>query len=158
MNDTNPSPAPASPDLAQPEVQPQPELPLVAIVGRPNVGKSTLFNKLTQSRRAIVGDEPGITRDRLYGHSQWGGLAFRIVDTGGIVPDEKEIIPANIVLQAQAAISEASLILLVVDARAGITPLDEQLADLARRASKPVFVAANKVDSPRLEADALEFE
>src|SRR5215467_203505 len=135
-----------------------PELPLVAIVGRPNVGKSTLFNKLTGSRRAIVGDEPGITRDRLYGTTEWGGLSFRIVDTGGIVPGENEVIPANILLQAQAAISEASLILLVVDARAGITPLDEQLADLARRASKPVFVAANKVDSPRLEADAMEFE
>ncbi|HKF59376.1 MAG TPA: ribosome biogenesis GTPase Der [Blastocatellia bacterium] len=135
-----------------------PELPLVAIVGRPNVGKSTLFNKLTGSRRAIVGDEPGITRDRLYGTTEWGGLSFRIVDTGGIVPGENEVIPANILLQAQAAISEASLILLVVDARAGITPLDEQLAELARRAAKPVFVAANKVDSPRLEADAMEFE
>src|SRR5499427_10407106 len=94
------------------------ELPLVAIIGRPNVGKSTLFNKLTQSRRAIVGDEPGITRDRLYGRSEWRGLSFRIVDTGGIVPGEKELIPASILLQAQAAISEASLILLVVDARA----------------------------------------
>jgi len=135
-----------------------PELPLVAIVGRPNVGKSTLFNKLTGSRRAIVGDEPGITRDRLYGTTEWGGLSFRIVDTGGIVPGENEVIPANILLQAQAAISEASLILLVVDARAGITPLDEQLAELARRAAKPVFVAANKVDSARLEADAMEFE
>jgi len=117
-----------------------------------------LFNKLTQSRRAIVGDEPGITRDRLYGRSEWRGLSFRIVDTGGIVPDEKEVIPASILLQAQAAISEASLILLVVDSRAGITPLDERLAELARRAGKPVFVAANKVDSPRLEADAMEFE
>jgi GTP-binding protein len=134
------------------------ELPLVAILGRPNVGKSTLFNKLTGSRRAIVGDEPGITRDRIYGKSEWAGFSFRIVDTGGIVPGEKEVIPASILLQAQAAISEASLILLVVDARAGITPLDEQLADLARRAARPVFVAANKVDSPRLEADAMEFE
>src|SRR5262249_32435921 len=94
---------------------PEPELPLVAIIGRPNVGKSTLFNKLTQSRRAIVGDEPGITRDRLYGRSEWGGLTFRIVDTGGIVPDEREIIPANILLQTQAAISEASPILLLLD-------------------------------------------
>jgi len=134
------------------------ELPLVAIIGRPNVGKSTLFNKLTESRRAIVGDEPGITRDRLYGRSEWAGRIFRVVDTGGIVPDEKEIIPANILRQARAAISEAALILLVVDARAGITPLDEQLAELARRAGKPVFVAANKVDSSRLEADAMEFE
>jgi GTP-binding protein len=134
------------------------ELPLVAIVGRPNVGKSTLFNKLTGSRRAIVGDEPGITRDRIYGRSEWGGLTFRVVDTGGIVPGEKEVIPANVLLQAQAAISEAALIVLVVDARAGITPLDEQLADLARRSAKPVFVAANKVDSARLEAHAMEFD
>src|SRR5215468_9260486 len=80
------------------------ELPLVAIVGRPNVGKSTLFNKLTGSRRAIVGDEPGITRDRLYGQAEWTGRSFRVVDTGGIVPDEKEIIPALIVQQAQSAI------------------------------------------------------
>jgi GTP-binding protein len=145
-------------DSSRADTGPQPELPLVAILGRPNVGKSTLFNKLTESRRAIVGDEPGITRDRLYGRSEWAGRSFRVVDTGGIVPDEKEIIPANILLQARAAVSEASLVLLVVDARAGITPLDEQLAELARRAGKPVFVAANKVDSPRLEADALEFE
>jgi GTPase len=140
------------------QAAPQAELPLVAIIGRPNVGKSTLFNKLTGSRRAIVGDEPGITRDRLYGRSEWGGRSFRVVDTGGIVPDEKEIIPANILRQARAAISEASVIVLVVDARAGITPLDEQLAKLARRAGKPVLVAANKVDSTRLEADAMEFE
>jgi GTP-binding protein len=145
-------------DSGSAEPVPPPELPLLAIVGRPNVGKSTLFNKLTESRRAIVGDEPGITRDRLYGRSEWAGRSFRVVDTGGIIPDEKEIIPANILRQAQAAIDEASLVVLVVDARAGITPLDEQLADLARRAGKPVFVAANKVDSPRLAADAMEFE
>lgn len=132
-------------------------LPLVAIVGRPNVGKSTLFNRLTGSRRAIVGDEPGITRDRLYGIAEWQGRSFRIVDTGGIIPDEKEIIPANILKQAQAAIEEASLILLVVDARAGMTPLDEQLAELARHSNRPVFVAANKVDAARIEAEAMEF-
>jgi GTP-binding protein len=158
MSETTANEDSGSREVALPEPAAQPELPLVAIIGRPNVGKSTLFNKVTQSRRAIVGDEPGITRDRLYGRSQWRGLNFRVVDTGGIVPDEKEVIPANVLLQAQAAISQASLIVLVVDARAGITPLDEQLADLARRAGKPVFVAANKVDSPRLEADAMEFE
>src|SRR5215470_13555434 len=100
----------AGSDATSAGLAPEPELPLVAIIGRPNVGKSTLFNKLVQSRRAIVGNEPGITRDRLYGRSEWRGLSFRIVDTGGIVPDEKEVIPANILLQAQAAISEASLI------------------------------------------------
>ena len=133
-------------------------LPTVVILGRPNVGKSTLFNKLTGTRRSIVGDEPGITRDRIYGRVEWGGRAFKIVDTGGIIPDESELIPANILRQARAALEEASLILVVTDARAGITPLDEELAELARSTRKPVFVAANKVDSPRLEADAMEFE
>jgi GTPase len=136
----------------------QPDLPTVVILGRPNVGKSTLFNKLTGTRRSIVGDEPGITRDRIYGRAEWGGREFRLVDTGGIIPDEKELIPANILRQARTALDESSLILLVVDARAGITPLDEELAELARAVHKPVFVAANKVDSVKLEADAMEFE
>jgi GTPase len=136
----------------------QRHLPTVVILGRPNVGKSTLFNKLTGTRRSIVGDEPGITRDRIYGRTEWGGREFRLVDTGGIIPDEKELIPVNILRQARSALDEASLILLVVDARAGITPLDEELADLARAVHKPVFVAANKVDSAKLEADAMEFE
>lgn len=134
------------------------ELPTVVIIGRPNVGKSTLFNKLTGSRRAIVGDEPGITRDRIYGRADWRGREFRLVDTGGIIPNEKELIPANILTQAGAALDEASLIILLVDARAGITPLDEELAEIARLINKPVFVAANKVDNAKLEADALEFE
>jgi GTP-binding protein len=134
------------------------DLPTVVILGRPNVGKSTLFNKMTNSRRAIVGDEPGITRDRIYGRAQWRGREFRLIDTGGIIPDEEEVIPANILRQARAALDQAALILLVVDARAGITPLDEELAALARSAHKTVFVAANKVDTARLESDALEFE
>jgi GTP-binding protein len=133
------------------------DIPTVVILGRPNVGKSTLFNKLTGTRRSIVGDEPGITRDRIYGRVEWSSRAFSLVDTGGIIPDDKELIPANILTQARAAIEESSLILLVVDARAGITPLDEELAELARSTRKPVFVAANKVDSPKLEADAMEF-
>jgi GTPase len=137
--------------------QEQSEIPTVVILGRPNVGKSTLFNKLTGTRRAIVGDEPGITRDRIYGRVEWASREFRLVDTGGIIPDDKELIPANILTQARAALDEASLILLIVDARAGITPLDEELAELARSIRKPVFVAANKVDSPKLEADAMEF-
>src|SRR5437870_3313527 len=133
------------------------KLPTVVILGRPNVGKSTLFNKLTGSRRAIVGDEPGITRDRIYGRADWRGREFRLVDTGGIIPNEKDLIPANILAQARVALDEASLIILLVDARAGITQLDEELAELARLINKPVFVAANKVDSAKLEADALEF-
>jgi GTP-binding protein len=133
------------------------ELPTVVIVGRPNVGKSTLFNRLVGARRSIVGNEPGITRDRIYGWAQWRGRKFQIVDTGGIIPDEKESIPEGVLRQARAAIEQASLLLLVVDARTGITALDEQLAELVRSARKPVFVAANKADTAKLEADALEF-
>jgi GTP-binding protein len=136
---------------------PREELPLVAILGRPNVGKSTLFNKIAGGRRAIVGDESGITRDRLYGRCEWQGRQFRLVDTGGIIPSDTDIIPVNILRQVQAALKECSLILLVADARAGITPMDEELLELARRAERPVFVAANKVDTARLESDALEF-
>jgi GTP-binding protein len=132
-------------------------LPLVAIVGRPNVGKSTLFNRVVGERRAIVGDEPGITRDRIYGETEWAGRRFSIVDTGGIVPDETAVIPANILRQAEFAINEASALVWVVDARAGATPLDEELARLLRATGKTVLVAANKVDAARLEADAGEF-
>src|SRR5919112_716025 len=132
-------------------------LPLVAIVGRPNVGKSTLFNRLVGERRSIVGDEPGITRDRIYGESEWAGRRFSLVDTGGIVPDDEEVIPANIFRQAEFAISEAVALLWVVDARAGATPLDEELARLLRSTGKTVLVAANKVDAAKLEALAGEF-
>ena len=131
--------------------------PLVAIIGRPNVGKSTLFNRLTGSRKAIVGDEPGITRDRIFGEVEWKGGAFRLVDTGGIVPDDEAVIPANIFKQASRAISEARAIVWVVDARAGVTPLDEELAALLRNAGKPVFVAANKAESKKVEDEAGEF-
>ena len=132
-------------------------LPLVAIVGRPNVGKSTLFNRLVGERRSIVGDEPGITRDRIYGESEWAGRRFSLVDTGGIVPDDDEVIPANIFRQAEFAITEAVALVWVVDARAGATPLDEELARLLRSTGKSVLVAANKVDAAKLEALAGEF-
>ncbi|MET0621479.1 MAG: ribosome biogenesis GTPase Der [Pyrinomonadaceae bacterium] len=132
-------------------------MPLVAIVGRPNVGKSTLFNRLVGERRSIVGDEPGITRDRIYGESEWAGRRFSLVDTGGIVPDDDEVIPANIFRQAEFAITEAAVLVWVVDARAGATPLDEELARLLRSTDKPVLVAANKVDTAKLEALAGEF-
>ncbi|MEP7076701.1 MAG: ribosome biogenesis GTPase Der [Acidobacteriota bacterium] len=131
--------------------------PLVAIIGRPNVGKSTLFNRLVGSRKAIVGDEPGITRDRMYGEVDWKAKTFRLVDTGGIVPDDEAIIPANIFKQASQAISESAAIIWVVDSRAGITPLDEELAVLLRNTSKPVFIAANKVESKKVENESLEF-
>ena len=92
-------------------------LPLIAIVGRPNVGKSTLFNRLVGSRRAIVGDEPGITRDRIYGEGHWTGHEFRVVDTGGILPEERDLIPSEIFRQARVALEEAALVVMVVDGR-----------------------------------------
>jgi GTP-binding protein len=136
----------------------QQDAPTIVILGRPNVGKSTLFNRLIGSRRSIVGDEPGITRDRIYGRTEWRGREFRVIDTGGIIPADKENIPAGILKQARTAIEQASLVVLLVDARAGITPADEELADLARSVGKPVFVAANKVDAPAIEAEAMEFQ
>ena len=133
------------------------ELPFVAIVGRPNVGKSTLFNRLIGERRAIVGDEPGITRDRIYGEGEWNGRRFALVDTGGIVPDDEAVIPASIFKQAAVAIDEAVALIWVVDARKGVTPLDEELARLLRETGKRVLIAANKVDTARLEDEATDF-
>jgi GTPase len=135
----------------------EPKGAMVAIVGRPNVGKSTLFNRLIGQRRAIVGDEPGITRDRIYGEVEWAGTKFSLVDTGGIVPDDDAVIPANIFKQAGLAIGESQLLIWVVDARLGITQLDEELAALLRETGKPVLVAANKTDSARLESESTEF-
>ena len=132
-------------------------MPLLAIVGRPNVGKSTLFNRIIGQRRAIVGDEPGITRDRIYGEAEWTGERFAVVDTGGIVPDDEAVIPVNILKQAGVAIDEARALVWVVDARQGITPLDEELARLLRSTGKPTLIAANKVDVGKLEFDAGEF-
>lgn len=131
--------------------------PLVAIIGRPNVGKSTLFNRLTGSRKSIVGDEPGITRDRIYGDVEWKSRTFEIVDTGGIVPDDEAIIPANIFKQAGFAIDKAEAIIWVVDARAGVTPLDEEISVYLRNIGKPVFIAANKSETRKVEEEAAEF-
>jgi GTP-binding protein len=131
--------------------------PLVAIIGRPNVGKSTLFNRLTGSRKAIVGDEPGITRDRMYGDVEWKAKTFELVDTGGIVPDDEAIIPANIFKQAGFAIDKAQAIVWVVDARAGATPLDEEISVYLRNIGKPVFIAANKSETRKVEEEAAEF-
>ncbi|MBO0722314.1 MAG: ribosome biogenesis GTPase Der [Blastocatellia bacterium] len=132
-------------------------LPVVAIIGRPNVGKSTLFNRIIGARRSIVGDLPGITRDRIYGEAEWQGRAFRLIDTGGIVPDDEAVIPLNIFKQARAAIAEAGLLLFIVDVREGISPLDEELARILRTLDKPVLVVANKADTVRLEDHAAEF-
>jgi len=132
-------------------------LSLVAIVGRPNVGKSSLFNRLTGQRRAIVTDEPGITRDRLHGVGTWLGKSFEVVDTGGLMPDERATIAQEILRQARVAIDAAAVLVLVVDARAGVTPLDADLARLLQRTGKPVVLAANKVDTPRLGPAVLPF-
>jgi len=124
-------------------------LPTLAIVGRPNVGKSTLFNRIVGSRRAIVGDEPGITRDRLYGNAEWLGHHFRVVDTGGILPDEKDFIPSEIFRQAKVALTEAAAIIMVVDARTELAAPDMELAHLLVKTGKPLFLAVNKVDSEK---------
>src|SRR5258708_9203338 len=132
-------------------------LPLIAIVGRPNVGKSTLFNRLTGSRRAIVGDEPGITRDRLYGMAEWRGRDFRVVDTGGIIPDDKDFILWEIFRQARVAFEEAAAIVMVVDARTEIAAPDRESARLLLRTGKPLFLAANKVDSGKQDGMTGDF-
>src|SRR6266478_2560386 len=132
-------------------------LPSLVIVGRPNVGKSTLFNRLTGTRRSIVTNEPGITRDRIYGKAEWRGRAIEIVDTGGLVPDDRAIIPQEILRQARVAIDKAALLVLVVDTHTGVTPLDQELARLLRSTGKPFVIAANKVDSAQQEANAATF-
>jgi GTPase len=128
--------------------------PLFAICGRPNVGKSTLFNKLTETRRSIVGDEPGITRDRIYGEVCWDGRVARIVDTGGIVPDDEALIPAEIYRQARVALDEAEVIVMVVDGRAELTAPDYDLAKHLLRGGKPIMLAVNKIDTEQLNAQA----
>jgi GTP-binding protein len=129
----------------------------VAIVGRPNVGKSTLFNRLCGFRKSIVGDEPGITRDRIYGSVEWNNKSVSFLDTGGLLPDAREIIPEQILSQAESALSESQLVLMVVDGRAGITPLDEQLLPMLRKCGKPVWIIVNKIDTPELEIHSAPF-
>ncbi len=124
-------------------------VPTLAIVGRPNVGKSTLFNRIVGSRRAIVGDEPGITRDRLYGDAEWRGRRIRIIDTGGIIPDDKDFIPAEIFRQARVAFYEAAAIVMVVDGRAPLAGPDLELVRLLRKTGRPLFLAVNKADTEK---------
>ncbi|MGB8583189.1 MAG: ribosome biogenesis GTPase Der [Candidatus Sulfotelmatobacter sp.] len=124
-------------------------VPALAIVGRPNVGKSTLFNRIVGSRRAIVGDEPGITRDRLYGDAEWRGRRIRIIDTGGILPEEKDFIPSEIFRQARVAFDEAAAIVMVVDGRAELAGPDLELVRLLRKTGRPLFLAVNKADSEK---------
>jgi GTPase len=147
-------PSPSVPDAPQ---APSPGLPLLAIVGRPNVGKSTLFNRLTGTRRSIVGNEPGITRDRIYGEVSWAGRLARVVDTGGIIPDDEALIPAEIFRQARFALDEADAIVMVVDGRTELAAPDLDLARLLLRTGKPLFLAVNKVDTAEMDAAAENF-
>ena len=129
-------------------------LPIVAIVGRPNVGKSALFNRLVRHRQAIVEDLPGTTRDRLYGDAEWRNRDFRVVDTGGLEPDVPGTYTPLVRAQVESALTEADIILFVVDGKAGVTSADSEVADLLRRTNKPVLVLVNKVDNRERE-DAL---
>jgi GTP-binding protein len=124
-------------------------VPTLAIVGRPNVGKSTLFNRIVGSRRAIVGDEPGITRDRLYGDAEWRGRHLRIIDTGGIIPEDKDFIPSEIFRQARVAFDEAAAIVMVVDGRTEVAAPDLELVRLLRKTGRPLFLAVNKADTEK---------
>ncbi len=130
---------------------------IVAIVGRPNVGKSTLFNRLTESRKAIVDDESGVTRDRHYGAGEWIGRTYTVVDTGGYVANSADIYEAAIREQVTIAIEEASVLIFIVDVTTGITDLDDQIASMLRKAKKNVFVVANKVDNNKLLGEVSEF-
>jgi len=130
---------------------------IVAIVGRPNVGKSTLFNRLTKSRSAIVEEMSGVTRDRIYGLSEWNGKAFSVIDTGGYVRGSDDIFESEIRKQVEIAIDEANAVVFVSDVTTGITDLDEAVAHILRKSKKPIFVVANKVDNATRTNDAFEF-
>ena len=131
--------------------------PIVAIVGRPNVGKSTLFNKLGRKRVSIVDDLPGVTRDRIYLDAEWLGKEFTMIDTGGIELDTSDVILRSMRQQAQIAMEEADVILFLVDGRAGLTLADEEVGKMLRTTKKPVLLAVNKIDSPKQESDVYEF-
>lgn len=129
----------------------------VAIVGRPNVGKSTFFNRLLEQRKAIVDDVSGVTRDRQYGVADWNGKSFNVIDTGGFVPQSEDVFEKEIRKQVMIALEEANALIFMGDAATGITDLDEAMADVLRRTSKPVFLAVNKVDNPDRMLEATEF-
>lgn len=132
-------------------------LPTVSIVGRPNVGKSTLFNRLLGERKAIVHDSSGVTRDRHYGLSFWSGRDFNVIDTGGYIPDDTDVMIAGIRDQVELALDESDVVIWVVDVSTGIHPLDEAVSDLLRRQPKPVILAANKADNPQMALNHSEF-
>lgn len=131
--------------------------PLVLIVGRPNVGKSTLFNRLTKSTTAIVDDVSGVTRDRIYGDVEWNGKYFRLIDTGGYVPNSEDLFETAIREQIQLAMDECDAMLFVVDGRTGLTPIDKEVADILRRSNKPAYILVNKSDTPEFQVNASDF-
>ena len=130
--------------------------PVVAIVGRPNVGKSTLFNRIAGERISIVEDTPGVTRDRIYAHAEWLGKNFNLIDTGGIEISDQPLL-TQIRQQAEVAIDEADVIVLVVDIQNGVTDADEQVAKILYRSDKPIVLAVNKVDNPERRSDIYDF-
>src|SRR3954447_17587927 len=142
--------------MRQPEGLPD-RLPSIVIVGRPNVGKSTLFNALTGQRRSIVGDEPGITRDRIYGQATHRNRRFELIDTGGIIPNDDQLIPSEILRQARVALNQAAHIIFVIDGRTEITGTDRELVAMLRKLGKPVAVAVNKIDAAVRESLTNEF-
>src|ERR1700722_16031219 len=129
----------------------------VAIVGRPNVGKSTFFNRLLEQRKAIVDDESGVTRDRQYGVADWAGKTFNLIDTGGFVPDSEDVFEREIKKQVLIALEEADALIFMVDSATGIVTLDEAMAEVLRRTTKPVFLVVNKVDNSDRLLAATEF-
>ncbi|MBQ9890686.1 MAG: ribosome biogenesis GTPase Der [Firmicutes bacterium] len=131
--------------------------PIVAVVGRPNVGKSTFFNKMVGSRVSIVQDTPGVTRDRIIADAEWAGKHFMLIDTGGIEPENKEIIPSQMRAQAEIAMDMADVILFMVDGRSGLTAADREVADMLRRKNKEVILVANKIDTHRMPDDFYDF-
>lgn len=131
--------------------------PILAIIGRPNVGKSTLYNRIIRKRDAIVDDQPGVTRDRKYADADWAGVAFTLIDTGGYLPDKENLIHQAVVNQVHLAVNEADVIVLVLDVTTGITSLDAEVANILKRSNKPVVIAVNKVDNRERELDAMEF-
>ncbi len=133
------------------------KLPLVLIVGRPNVGKSTLFNRLTKSKISIVDDESGVTRDRLYGEVEWNGKRFQLIDTGGYVPDSKKLFETAIREQIDIALTEADAILFIVDGKAGITPIDSEIGRKLHTSNKPTFLLVNKTDTPFMSGYSADF-
>ena len=143
-------------------IKPQPiseasQAPVVAILGRPNVGKSQLFNRLTGRRHSIVADIPGVTRDRIYGECEWGGRLMSVVDTGGMDPEDPDLLRQHVFEQARRAMEEAAVLLFVTDGQAGPHPLDFELAELLRRTQKPVLLLVNKAESPAVEAERFDF-